>query len=72
MRCSYLILFNNKEKELKKVIKSVANSKINEKYALSKLKIIDLANKKDKNPIQSFVKKYILKNKYFKEVNYKY
>ncbi len=60
-------LFNDEEKELKKVIKSVANSRINEKYALSKLKIIDLANKKDRNPVQSFVKKY-KKNKYFKDV----
>ena len=60
-------LFNDKEKELKKVIKSVANSRINEKYALSKLKIIELANKKDRNPVQSFVKKY-KKNKYFKDV----
>ena len=51
-------LYNNKEKELKKVIKSVANSRINEKYALSKLKIIELANKKDRNPVQSFVQKY--------------
>ena len=60
-------LYNNKEKELKKVIKSVANSRINEKYALSKLKIIELANKKDRNPVQSFVQKY-KKNKYFKDV----
>ena len=60
-------LFNDNEKELKKVIKSVANSRINEKYALSKLKIIELANKKDRNPVQSFVKKN-KKNKYFKDV----
>ena len=60
-------LFNDKEKEIKKVIKSVANSRINEKYALAKLKIIDLANKKNRNPVQSFVKKY-KKNKYFEDV----
>ena len=60
-------LFNDKEKDLKKVIKSVANSRINEKYALSKLKIIELANKKDKNPIRSFVLKH-KKNKYYKDV----
>jgi len=60
-------LYNNSEKELKKVIKSVANSKINEIYALAKLKIIDLANEGDKNPIQTFVKKYG-KNRYFKQV----
>ena len=61
------LLFNDKEKELKKVIKSVANSKINEKYALTKLKIITLASRGDRNPVQSFVKKY-KKNKYFKDV----
>ena len=60
-------LFNDDEKELKKVIKSVANSRTNEKYALSKLKIIELANKKDRNPVQSFVKNY-KRNKYFKDV----
>ena len=63
----YFLFNDDKEKELKKVIKSVANSRINEKYALSKLKIIELANKKDRNPVQSFVKKY-KKNKYFRDV----
>ena len=33
-------LYNNNDKELKKVIKSVANSKINETYALAKIKVI--------------------------------
>ena len=60
-------LYNNNDKELKKVIKSVANSKTNETYALAKLKIIDLANSGDKNSIQTFVKKYG-KNRYFREV----
>ena len=60
-------LFNNSDRELKKVIRSVANSKINETYALAKLKIIDLASKGNKNPVQSFVKKY-KKNRYFKKV----
>ena len=60
-------LYNNSEKELKKIIKSVANSKINETYALAKLKIIDLASKGDKSPVQAFVKKYV-KNRHFKEV----
>ena len=49
-------LYNNSEKELKKVIKSVANSKINETYALAKLKIIDLAMKGEKSPVNAFVK----------------
>tara|TARA_B100001029_G_C14991179_1_gene412143 strand:+ start:81 stop:1028 length:948 start_codon:yes stop_codon:yes gene_type:complete len=60
-------LYNNSEKELKRIIRSVANSKINETYALAKLKIIDLANNGDQNSIHTFVKKY-RKNKYFKEV----
>ena len=60
-------LYKNSDKELKRVIRSVANSKINETYALAKLKIIDLAKNGNKDPIQSFVKKY-KKNRYFKEV----
>ena len=60
-------LYNNSESDLKRVIKSVANSKINETYALAKLKIIDLAMKGEKSPVNIFAKKY--KNKrYFKEV----
>ena len=61
-------LYDNSEKELKRIIRSVANSKINETYALAKLKIIDLAIKGNKNPVYTFTKKY-KKNKYFKEVN---
>ena len=60
-------LYNNSDKELKAIIRSVANSKINETYALAKLKIIDLANKGNKDPIQAFNKKY-KNNKYFKDV----
>tara|TARA_B100001093_G_scaffold262137_1_gene250541 strand:- start:749 stop:1696 length:948 start_codon:yes stop_codon:yes gene_type:complete len=60
-------LYNDSDKELKRVIRSVANSKINETYALAKLKIIDLASKGSKNPVQKFVKKY-KKNRYFKDV----
>ena len=60
-------LYNKNEKDLKKVIKSVANSKINETYAMAKLKIIDLAANGEKSPIQTFVRKY-KKNRYFKEV----
>ena len=60
-------LYNNSEKELKNVIKSVANSKINETYALAKLKIINFANDGDENPVHSFVKKY-RKNRYFRQV----
>jgi hypothetical protein len=60
-------LYHNSEKELKRVIRSIANSKINEIYALSKLKIIDLACKGKKNPVEEFIKRY-KKNKYFKDV----
>ncbi len=60
-------LYNNSENELKKVIRCVANSKINETYALAKLKIIDLANKGNKNPIQTFSRKY-KESKYYKDV----
>ena len=60
-------LYNNSETDLKKVIKSVANSKINETYALAKLKIIDLAIKGEKSPVNAFVRKYG-KNRYFKDV----
>ena len=60
-------IYNNSEKELKKIIKSVANSKINETYAIAKFKILELANSGDRNPIQSFVKRQ-KKNKYFRDV----
>ncbi len=60
-------LYNNSDKELKRVIRSVANSKINETYALAKLKIIDLAKDGDKKPIKTFVRKYG-KKRYFKAV----
>ena len=60
-------LYNNSEADLKKVIKSVANSRINETYALAKLKIISFANDNKKDPIQFFIKKY-KKNRYFKDV----
>ena len=60
-------LYNNLETDLKRVIKSVANSKKNETYALAKLKIIDLAMKGEKSPVNTFAKKYG-KNRYFKEV----
>ena len=61
-------LYNNNEEDLKRVIKSVANSKINETYALAKLKIIDLAMKGEKSPLNTFAQKYG-KKRYFQEVN---
>ena len=60
-------LYNNSETNLKMVIKSVANSKINETYALAKLKIIDLAMNGEKSPVSAFVRKYG-KKRYFKGV----
>ena len=60
-------LYNNSEKDLKRVIKSVANSKINETYALAKLKIINIANDNKKDPVRFFVRKY-KNNRYFKDV----
>ena len=49
-----------------KVIRTVANSNINEVYGLARLKIIDLASKGEKKPVQKFIKIY--KNSYFKKV----
>jgi len=60
-------LYNSSETDLKRIIKSVANSKINETYALAKLKIIDLAMKGEKSPVNAFVRKHG-KKRYFKGV----
>ena len=60
-------LYNNSETDLKRVIKSVANSKINETYALAKLKIIGLAMEGEKSPINTFARMYG-KKRYFKDV----
>ena len=60
-------LYNTSETDLKRIIKSVANSKANETYALAKLKIIELAIKGEKSPINTFLKKFG-KNRYFKDV----
>ena len=60
-------LYNNSDTDLKRVIKSVANSKVNETYALAKLKIIDLAINGEKSPVNAFVRKYG-KKRYFKGV----
>ena len=60
-------LYNNSEPDLKRIIKSVANSKVNETYAVAKLKIIDLAMEGEKSPVNAFVRKYG-KKQYFKGV----
>ena len=60
-------LFNNSEKKLKNVIRTVANGKISEQFALAKLKIINLADEGNKDPVNSFIK-LNSKNNYFKNV----
>ena len=62
----YYFLVSKKENEVKKIIRTVANSKINEVYGLARLKIIDLAHKGEKYPVQKFIK-INKKNRYFKE-----
>ncbi len=63
----YYFLVSKNDKEVKKVIRTVANSDINEVYGLARLKIIDLASKGEQNPIQKFIKMNN-KNRYFKDV----
>ena len=63
----YYFLISKDDKEVKKVIRTVANSNVNEVYGLARLKIIDLASQGEKNPIRKFIK-LNMKNKYFKEV----
>src|SRR5210317_861204 len=60
-------LYDQKISNVKKVIKSVANTKISEQYGLAKLEIIKLAADGKKDPVRSFVKKNN-SNKYFKDV----
>ena len=63
----YYFLVSKNDKEVKKVIRTVANSDINEVYGLARLKIIDLASQGEQNPVQKFIK-INKKNRYFKEV----
>ena len=63
----YYFLVSKEDKEIKRIIRTVANSHKNELYGLARLKIIDLASQREKNPIQKFIK-LNKKNKYFKEV----
>jgi len=60
-------LFNNSDQKLKKIIRTVANGKISEQFALAKLKIINLADEGNKDPINSFIR-LNSKNNYFKNV----
>ena len=63
----YYFLVNKEDREIKKVIRTCANTDKNELYGLARLKIIDLASKGEKNPIQKFIK-LNSKNRYFKDV----
>tara|TARA_B100000683_G_scaffold163172_1_gene157137 strand:+ start:36 stop:995 length:960 start_codon:yes stop_codon:yes gene_type:complete len=63
----YYFLVSKNDKEVKKVIRTVANSNINEVYGLARLKIINLAIQGAQNPVQKFIK-INKKNRYFKEV----
>ena len=63
----YYFLVSKEDKEIKKIIRTVANSHKNELYGLARLKIIDLASKGEENPIQKFIK-INQKNIFFKEV----
>ena len=63
----YYFLVSKEDKEIKKIIRTVANSHKNELYGLARLKIIDLASEGEKNPIQKFIQ-LNKKNKYFREV----
>ena len=63
----YYFLVSKNDKEAKKVIRTVANSNINEVYGLARLKIINLASQGAQNPVKKFVKMNE-KNRYFKEV----
>jgi hypothetical protein len=60
-------LFNNSDQKLKKIIRTVANGKISEQFALAKLKIINLADEGNKDPVNSFIR-LNSKNNYFKNV----
>ena len=63
----YYFLVSKNDKEAKKVIRTVANSNINEVYGLARLKIINLASQGVQNPVKKFIKMNE-KNRYFKEV----
>ena len=60
-------LFNNSDQKLKKIIRTVANGKISEQFALAKLKIINLADEGNKDPVNSFIR-LNSKDNYFKNV----
>jgi hypothetical protein len=60
-------LYYQSFKNIKRVVSTVANTKLSIKYALAKLMIIDLADKGLKSPVDTFVRQNKSKS-YFKEV----
>ena len=60
-------LFDKSDQKLKKIIRTLANGKISEQFALAKLKIINLADQGSKDPINLFIR-LNSKNNYFKNV----
>ena len=60
-------LQNQSLNKSKSIIKTVANKKLSEQFALAKFEIINFADQKHKDPVNSFLKKY-KKNNYFKDV----
>jgi hypothetical protein len=60
-------LQNQSLSKSKSIIKTIANKKLSEKFALAKFEIISFADQKHKDPVNSFLKKY-KNNNYFKDV----
>lgn len=60
-------LSDNKINNVKKIIKTVANGRLSEQFALAKLEIIQNALNRVKDPVNFFLIKHN-KNKYFKDV----
>ena len=56
----YYFLVSKEDKEIKRIIRTVANSHKNELYGLARLKIIDLASEGEKNPSVSKCMKNIV------------
>lgn len=60
-------LYSNSFKDIKKIISIVSTSNISIKYALAKFRLLDIALKGGRDPINTFIRKY-RKNIYFKHV----
>ena len=60
-------LYSNSIKDVQRIISIVCSSKISIKYALAKFKLLEIALNGNKEPINTFLRKYS-KNTYFKTV----